>query len=166
MQDKRKRGGMNWGSLVGWLIFLLVIAGGPLYSLLRNAVGGTVALPANLIPLLIGGLVALSVLVSAVRALNNPGRGRGAPGLPTDPSAPRRPPNAAMPPFGGTSTQQRPPIPPAPRSFTMPTSGAPARPPQAPRFEPVLNPTIVALGVLGLLVLGAVGLFVLAGGLP
>ncbi len=85
--DNRKRGGINWSSLIGWVIFILVIAGGPLFNLLRRVLGGAIALPANLsslIPLVIGGLVVLSIVVSAVRALGSTGRAGGAPRLPTD----------------------------------------------------------------------------------
>lgn len=168
-QNKRKRRS-GWSSAVSWLIFLLVIAGGPIYNALRRALGSSVALPTNLVPLLIGGLVGLSILVAAVRALGNSSRVRG-PQLPTDLSAPRRPPNAAMPPFGGAGAPQRPPIPAAPRAFTLPPGSAPtpnppARQPAAPRFEPVINPIILGVGILGLLALGALGLIVLAGGLP
>jgi hypothetical protein len=165
MQDKRKRGGINWSSLIGWLIFLLVIAGAPLYNMLRQALGSTTALPANIIPILIGGLVALSVLVSAVRALGNSNRSNGNTRLPTSMSPPMRTPNTAMPPFGGSS--QRPALPQAPpRAFTMPPSSRPIDQPTAPRFEPVLNPTIVALAVLGLLVLGGAALFLGLGSIP
>jgi len=166
MQNKRKRGGINWSSLVGWLIFLLVIAGAPLYNVLRQVLG-TTALPANLIPILIGGLVALSVLVSAVRALGNTNRSGSDTRLPTSMSPPMRTPNTAMPPFGGAGAPQRPALPTAPpRAFTMPPMSRQAYQPTAPRFEPVLNPTILALGVIGLLILGAAALILGLGSIP
>jgi hypothetical protein len=165
MQNKRKRGGINWSSLIGWLIFLLVIAGAPLYNMLRQVLGSTTTLPTNIIPILIGGLVALSVLVSAVRALGNSNRAGSDTRLPTSMSPPLRTPNSAMPPFGGAP--QRPASPTAsPRAFTMPPGSRPVDQPPAPRFEPVLNPTILALAVLGLLVIGAAALFLGFGGIP
>lgn len=169
MQNKRKRGGINWSSLVGWLIFLLVIAGAPLYNMLRQVVGSTTSLPTNLIPILIGGLVALSVIASAVRALGNTNRAGSDTRLPTSMSPPMRTPNTtpntAMPPFGGAP--QRPAQPMAsPRAFTMPPTSRTADQPAAPRFEPVLNPIIVVLAVLGLIILGAVALFLGIGSIP
>jgi hypothetical protein len=165
MQNKRKRGGVNWSSLIGWLIFLLVIAGAPLYNMLRQALGSTTSLPTNLIPILIGGLVALSVLASVVRALGNTNRAGGDTRLPTSMSPPMRTPNTAMPPFG--AAPQRPALPTAsPRTFTLPPASRSADQPTAPRFEPVLNPTIVVLAVLGLLILGGAALFLGLGSIP
>jgi hypothetical protein len=165
MRDNPKRSRVNWGSLIGWLIFILVIAGGPLYNLLQRTFGGT--LPRNLVPILIGGLVLLSVLVSAVRALGNSVRSRGDVRLPTDVGTPPRPPNMPMPPFAGPArAPQRPSVVPPPRDFVMPARGAPPRLPQSPRFEPVINPTILVLGIMGLLLLGGAALIVFSGGLP
>ena len=153
--DNRKRGGINWSSLIGWVIFILVIAGGPLINLLRRALGGAITLPANLpslIPLVIGGLVVLSIVVSAVRALGSASRAGGAPRLPTNLDLPPRSPST--------------PIPPAmPRSY-MPPSSAPQQRLSAPRFDPVVNPTILVIGILGLLGLGGAALFLLAQGGP
>ena len=60
MQENNKKRGTSWSSAIGWLIFILVVAGGPLLNLLRGALGGVVNLPSNLLPMLIGGLVALT----------------------------------------------------------------------------------------------------------
>jgi len=164
MQNKPKRR-TNWGNLIGWIIFLLVVAGGPLLSMLSSALGRGGSLPRNLVPILIGALVALSVLVSAVRALANSARSRSDTRLPTTMSTPQRPPSAPMPPFGGTQPlpQRRASPPASPRGFTLPPSSAPARLPPAPGFEPVINPTILVLGIVGLIVLGGVALFVFLG---
>jgi len=168
--DNRKRGGINWGSLIGWVIFILVIAGGPLFNLLSRVVGGAITLPANLpglLPIAIGGLVVLSIIVSAVRALGGGNRTGGAPRLPTDLSRPSRPPSAPMPPFGGsTRGPQRSPGTPAPRAFTLPSSSAPQQRLPASRFDPVISPAILTVGILGLLALGGAALFFLAQGGP
>jgi hypothetical protein len=167
--DNRKRGGVNWSSLIGWIIFILVIAGGPLFNLLRSVLGGAIALPANLsglLPIAIGGLVVLSIIVSAVRALGGGNRAGGAPRLPTDMSGSSRPPNAPMPPFGNPRGPLRPPSVPAPRAFSLPSSSAPRQRLPASRFDPVISPAVVAVGIIGLLVLGGAALFFLAQGGP
>ncbi len=177
MDDKKKRR-TNWGSLIGWLIFILVIAGGPILGMLRRALSGVVTLPSNLLLLLIGGLVALSILVSVIRALGSANRSSttrlptgptslpGSMRLPTTSAPP--PSNAPMPPFGGPSGvgPMPPTMPASPRSFTLPQSGAKERLPPPPRFEPIFSPRIVAVGVLGLVALGALALLVLGLNLP
>jgi hypothetical protein len=165
MQERRKRGS-NWSSAIGWLIFILVIAGGPLLNLLRRAFGGVVSLPNNLLPLLIGGLVALSILASVVRAIGSSSRARGDARLPTDAIPPARLPNTAMPPFGGPARPELPGAPLTPRSFVMPASSREPKLPQAPRFEPIVSPTIMLVGVVGVLLLAGAALFVFGVELP
>ncbi|MEO7913147.1 MAG: hypothetical protein ABIV47_26160, partial [Roseiflexaceae bacterium] len=77
MQENNKKRGTSWSSVIGWLIFILVVAGAPLLNLVRSALGGVVNLPANLLPTLIGGLVALSILVSVIRSLAGSRRSPG-----------------------------------------------------------------------------------------
>lgn len=164
--DNRKRGGINWSSLIGWVIFILVVAGGPLLNLLRRALGGAITLPANLtslIPLVIGGLVVLSIVVSAVRALGSASRAGGAPRLPTDLGSPSRAPDTPIAPFGGQRGSLPPPA--TLRSY-MPPSSAPQQRLSTPRFDPVVNPTILVVGILGLLGLGGAALLFLAQGGP
>jgi len=161
--DNRKRGGINWSRLIGWVIFILVIAGGPLLNLLSRTLGGAVALPANLpslIPIAIGGLVVLSIIVSAVRALGGGGRASSVPRMPTDLGGPSRLPPAP------TRGPQRPQSTPAPRAFTMPSSSAPQQRLPATRFDPVISPVVLAIGVIGLLVLGGAALLFFAQGGP
>jgi hypothetical protein len=164
--DNRKRRRFNWSSAIGWLIFLLVIGGRPIISLLRGVFGNTITLPANLpslLPIAIGGLVVLSIVVAALRAIGNATRS-GSPQLPTELGRPARPPSAPMPPFGGTAPRQ-PPATPSPRGFTLPSSSTPQRLP-TPRFDPLLNPLILVIGVVGLIVLGGVALFIFTQGVP
>ena len=155
MQDNKKRR-TSWSSAIGWLIFILVIAGGPLLNFLRGALGGVVNLPANLLPLLIGGLVALSILVSVVRSLGGGQRGQGDTRLPTG--------SAPMPPLAGPTAPRMPP--PGPRAFTMPATSRQASLPPPPRFEPVINPKILAFGIVGALLLAVAGLLLLGLALP
>ncbi|MBK9942400.1 MAG: hypothetical protein IPP13_12380 [Kouleothrix sp.] len=158
MQDRKKKT-FNWGSAIGWVIFVLAIAGGPILNVLRRAFGSSLALPANLLPLLIGGLVALSVLVSVVRSVGRSAQRRGSDTrLPTgtQPTVTSAPPA----PF-----ESRPPPRPAstPSMPSMPRTGAAGevRLPSAPRFEPIISPAILAVGLLGLLVLGGLALVLL-----
>jgi hypothetical protein len=150
MQENNKKRGTNWSSAIGWLIFILVVAGGPLLNLLRSTLGGAINLPANLLPILIGGLVLLSMVVSAVRAMGGSRRNQSDTRLPTS--------TAPMPPFAGPATPRMPP------SIPMPQTYKPAareqRLPTAPRFEPIFNPKIVALGVVGVLVLSGAALLI------
>jgi hypothetical protein len=149
MQEKKKRG-TNWGSAIGWLIFILVVAGGPLLNLLRSALGSTVNLPPNLLPMLIGGLVALSILISVVRSLAGSRRNQSDTRLPTG--------NAPMPPFAGPATPRIPASTPVPQTYRPPARDQQL--PSAPRFEPVLNPKVVALGIVGVLLLVGLALVV------
>jgi hypothetical protein len=148
MQENNKKRGTSWSSAIGWVIFILVVAGGPLLNLLRSALGGAVNLPANLLPILIGGLVALSILVSVVRSVGSSHRSQSDTRLPTG--------NVPMPPFGGPAAPRMPP------STIVPQLGSPAgrdqRLPSAPRFEPVVNPKLVALGIVGVLLLAGAAL--------
>ena len=155
MQENKKRGA-NWSSAIGWLIFILVVAGGPLLNLLRSMLGGVINLPANLVPMLIGGLVALSVLVSVVRSLGGSRRSQRDTRLPTG--------NAPMPPFAGPATPRMPPSTVLPQIYSP--AGREQRLPSAPRFEPVLNPKIVALGIVGVLLLAGAGLLLAGLALP
>ncbi|HEU5099918.1 MAG TPA: hypothetical protein VFU22_12895 [Roseiflexaceae bacterium] len=148
MQENKKRGG-NWSSAIGWLIFILVIAGGPLLNLLRTALGGTINLPPNLLPMLIGGLVALSILVSVLRSVGGSRPRQRDTRLPTG--------SSPLPPFGQPANPViRPSAP--PRPYAPPSIDA--RLPSAPRFEPVINPKILAFGIVGLLVLAGAALLV------
>jgi hypothetical protein len=148
MQENNKKRGASWSSAIGWLIFILVVAGGPLLNLLRTALGGTINLPANLLPMLIGGLVALSILVSIVRSLGGSRRSQGDTRLPTG--------SAPMPPFGGPAAPRMPPSTAVPQSTSI--ASRDQRLPSAPRFEPVINPKILALGVVGVLLLSGAAL--------
>ena len=155
MQENKKRGA-SWSSAIGWLIFILVVAGGPLLNLARSALSGVVTLPANLLPILIGGLVALSILVSVARSLGGSRRGQSDTRLPTG--------NAPMPPFGRPTAQRLPPSTALPQSYSP--AGRNQRLPSAPRFEPVVNPKVLALGIVGVLLLAGAALLLAGFALP
>ena len=150
MQQNNKKRGASWSSAIGWLIFILVIAGGPLLNLLRTALGSTVNLPSNLLPMLIGGLVALSVLVSVVRSVGASRPRQRDTRLPTG--------SPPLPPFAGPAGPAIPPSTSPPRPYLP--AGRDGRLPGAPRFEPVINPKILAFGIVGVLVLAGAALLV------
>jgi hypothetical protein len=150
MQQNNKKRGANWSSAIGWLIFILVIAGGPLLNLLRSALGGAVNLPPNLLPILIGGLVALSVLVSVLRSVGGSRARQSDTRLPTGSMPP--------PPLTGPAGPALPPSASTPRPYTP--SGGDTRLPSPPRFEPVINPKILAVGIVGVLLLSGAALLV------
>ncbi len=156
MQENKKKRGTNWSSAIGWLIFILVVAGGPLLNLLRTALGSTINLPSNLLPMLIGGLVALSILVSVVRSLAGSRRNQSDTRLPTG--------NAPMPPFGGPAVPRMPPSTAASQTYNP--VGRDQRLPSATRFEPVINSKIVVLGVIGVLLLAGAALLLAGFTLP
>jgi hypothetical protein len=156
MQENNKKRGVSWSSAIGWLIFILVVAGGPLLNLLRGALSGVVNFPANLLPILIGGLVALSILVSVVRSLGGSRRSQNDTRLPTG--------NAPMPPFAGPAAQRMPPSTTVPQSYSP--AGRDQRVPSAPGFEPVINPKILALGIVGVLLLAGAALLLAGFALP
>jgi hypothetical protein len=147
----------------------LVIAGGPLFNLLRQALGGVITLPANSVAYLIGGLVALSILVSVVRSIAQSTARRGDTRLPTGtppPSGQPRP-NTAMPPFGGLEPPRLPPTrPPAVSSRSQLGLPGEARPPTAPRFDPIINPPVLIVGLVGLALLCAAALLLWGQALP
>ena len=156
MQENNKKRRNSWSSAIGWLIFILVVAGGPLLNLLRGALGGAVSLPANLLPTLIGGLVALSILVSVVRSLGGSRRSQSDTRLPTG--------NVPMPPFAGPAAPRMPPSSSLPQAYSP--AGREQRLPSAPRFEPVINPKIVAIGIVGVLLLAGAALLLAGYALP
>jgi hypothetical protein len=155
MQEKKKRG-VSWSSAIGWLIFILVVAGTPLLNMLRSALAGIVNLPANLMPMLIGGLVALSILVSVIRSLGGSRRSQSDTQLPTT--------TAPMPPFAGPSAQHMPPSTSVPQPYSPPVRDQ--RLPSPPRFEPVLNPKIVGIGIVGVLLLAGAAVLLAGFALP
>ncbi|MEN9935239.1 MAG: hypothetical protein RLZZ387_1818 [Chloroflexota bacterium] len=169
MSEKKGRGA-GWSSAIGWVIFVLVMAGGPILRAVQNALGGGVQLT-NLLPYIVGGLVLLSFVASAVKALGRRG-GDAGPRMPdrVGPSLPERadmsPPIQPMPPFGGElGLPQMPQLPPSP-SYPARRVAEREYVPQVPRFEPVFSPGVLGIGVLGLIALGGAALLVLGGGTP
>ncbi|MEI7645985.1 MAG: hypothetical protein WCJ55_17080 [Chloroflexales bacterium] len=134
MEPKRKRsGGNNW---VGMVIFLVLAFGSPLAriisSLIFQSIGVTVS--SNVLAI---GLVTLIVLAVAVAAIGSALRGTGRINT-------------------GSATQ----LPPGPT--TPPQIGVPTQFPGSPRFEPVINPRILTIGIVGLIIFGGVFLAILA----
>lgn len=159
--NNRKQGKSKWSSVLGWLIFGLVIAWGPISRLLSQLFGG--ALPSNLFPLIMGGLVILSIVVPAVAALLGKSRLRNDERLPTDPPSQRSRPKPSTPPF---QAPREPTVPaPSPQAFVLPRRSASQLPPP-PQFEPLINPKLLALGLVGIILLGGLALVLFLPSLP
>jgi hypothetical protein len=162
MTPERKRKNPDISSLIGWAIFILVIAGGPIVRGLQNFLGGGVQI-GNLLPYLIGGLVLLSVVVSVVRGLAGRGERARLPDHGGPPVQPQPTMTQPMPPFGGELGLPQ--FPPAYRDLSSPrTRQESSALPRPPRFEPIVSPGLLVFGLFGALALGGAALFVF--GLP
>lgn len=168
--QQRGRSRNGW---IGWLIFIVFVFGGrflpPLASWLSQATGLAIS-PA----MLIAGVVGLAVVASLVGSLTRQaGQFRSS-------NETRLP----LPPMMSPPTSGEPPVIMAPRSSQPPaaarlpaTTTELSRPrlpsgeqqlPGPPQFEPIIDPRILAFGVLGVLIFGAFLLVTLyvAGVLP
>jgi hypothetical protein len=133
--------------MLGWAIFVLALAGGPLITAFQSATG--IRVPQFTLP----GLIALLMLANAARAFV---RVRG--GDQRD--------VAPLPPVAGNSPFPRyePTLPPSatgvptPEQAGMPTDVRPET--FAPRLEPIVNWPLMLVGGVGVLALVALGLFV------
>lgn len=128
MNDQPPKRKSPWSSLLSLLVFVLVVAGRPLASLvnqLLNSGGGvSTSIPwPSLIPFAVGALVIGGAVVVIARAIGGAASGSQ---LPTQ--APYR-------------LSRSDPLVPAP-----------------PRFDPVISPVIVLVGIIGLLVIGGIAL--------
>lgn len=158
MNNERRRRPNNWGSVISFLIFLLFIAGRPLLNLINQLPGVNLGSVTSLLPLLIGGLVLISIIVSVVRAVGGSARRSGDTRLPTSPApASSGRASAPMPPFGGPSAPSR--------SVEPPIQSGSYMPP-APQFEPLINPVVLIVGIVGVVLLGGLALFVLGQSFP
>ncbi len=155
----KKKNDFNW---VGILIFLLLILGpqiGRVVSHLVSSIsGGTVAIgTSSVLPLLIGGLVAITMLVVVGQAVRNVSR-RGESRLPTSMSPPstmrNNLPRPSSTPYGQSS---QPPT--ARRQRALDQRGFETRQqhlPKPPKFEPIISGKVLIIGVLGLLLLAVI----------
>lgn len=164
MDNREQSKKPNWGSLIGWLIFFLVIAGGPLLNALQGALGGAVRIPSGMLPLIILGLVILSAIVSVLRAIG--GRGEN------ERASSRMPTYGAQAPFDTTPYMPQTPFDAAPHlpSSLPQTYHSPRGKSEiehsAPRFDPVISPLGIAAGVIGMIVLAGVALVVFGAFIP
>lgn len=167
MQDpsgQSKKRGFNIGNWAGVVIFLMVAFGSqilpPLARLITQITGIPISSGTLLAIVLVGAIVIpmfLSVLRSALR-----GAQRNDTRLPTDvPPVVRRetitpPPLPPSPPYGRVA----PPPPPKLEQYRADSDYTSQRLPNAPQFEPIINPKVLGFGVLGaLFLLGAFGAF-------
>jgi|HigsolmetaAR202D_1030399.scaffolds.fasta_scaffold18043_4 hypothetical protein len=149
-EENERRSDINWGSVISWLIFFLVLAGGPLLNMVRRIFGGAIALPAqlpSLIPLAILGLVVLSIAISAIRALGEVRVKRSQPSFPR-PESIEMPDSTFSMPWGDTYIPQ--PRPDIPQRLSSTRNTPPLT---APRFDPIIPPLVLTLGLIGLVAL-------------
>lgn len=150
------------GGWIGWLIFIFVVFGSRFLPPLANWLSQLTGLNIT-VPMLIGAVVILAVVGSVGSSLaRQAGRARSA--------GDTRLPTTLSPPSPSTSSRPaappRPVAPPRPTqlpSSSLPRSRLPSgeqRLPGPPRYEPIIDPRILAFGIVGLLVLG--GFFFLA----
>ena len=166
MQQQRRRGGSN---VIGWVIFILIIFGSRLLPPLANWLSQATGIQIST-GMLLGGLVILFMVVSVasslVRSAARVGRSSET-SLPTGPLPPptinnpptvNRPPTTTrMPPTSGMPSSSN--LPRLPQA-NMPNAQKP--PSNAPRFDPVIDPRILTIGVVGLIFFGVVFFIVLA----
>ena len=141
MQQRRRS---DVGSWLSWLIFLLLIFGSRFLPPVANWLAQTTGLPITT-PMLIGALVMLSIVVSLIGSVTRRGE------QPREPL--ERPPTLPTPP------PDRPPAsPPLPPPSVKTTGGlrdmGPQSMPQPPRFEPIMSPRMLLVGIIGLVFIG------------
>lgn len=147
----------KWTSLLGWAIFGLVLAGGPIINVIQSITG--LRLPSFTLPV----LIALLMLISAVTSIGRVARGdqRNVPPLPPAVAG------SILPRFGSNPSNVPTPRAPAPPIMPFPADAIP--PPidrtkdlGAPRFEPIVNLPLILLGAAGLIVLGLAAFVIFA----
>lgn len=173
--QRSRRSGSSW---IGWLIFVFLVFGvrflPPVAAWLSQVTGLTIT-----VPMLIIAVVVLSVVVSIVSALAGSMNQSGSdePGMPSSPpQAPSSPRSRSLPKAPTPPTASAPPRASSPWPTTTPGSGLPrARLPSGqqqlpgpPRFEPIIDPRILGIGIVGLVLLGGLALllFFMSGALP
>lgn len=157
MQRKRKQGG--FGSAIGWIVFAVIVAGGPLLNALQSILG--IRIPSYVLP----AIVALAVLASVIASVAKTLGGTRQPGdmrYPTPEATPPvvQRPIAPMPPFGGEMSA---PIwiPPQPDAAEAQDRRSFVPPVQAPRFEPMFPGIAVLVGIVGLIALAGLAVVLL-----
>ncbi|MEI6775678.1 MAG: hypothetical protein WCK70_02130 [Chloroflexales bacterium] len=138
MEPKRKRSsGNNW---IGMVIFLVIAFGSPVSKFITSLIFQTTGqlVSSNILAI---GMVTLIVLAVAVSAIGAAVRGTGNINTGSDTRLP-----------SGLPT------PPPTMSAGQPTSPFPG----SPRFEPMINPRILAVGIIGLVLFGGIFLAILS----
>lgn len=156
------RGSTGW---IGWLIFILIVFGSRFLPPLANWLSQVTGLPVTM-PMLIGGLVILIVVISLGSSLMRQvdrARSTSDTRLPTTLS----PPSSRATRLDAPSRSMQLP----PTSSGLPRPRLPSgeqRLPSPPRYEPIIDPRILAFGIIGLLFLGGFFLLLLlfAGSTP
>jgi hypothetical protein len=150
IMQKNRRSGNGW---IGWLIFIFLVFGSRFLPPVANWLTQVTGLPIST-PILVAVLVGLVVVVSIVNSVVQAGSRNSSPNetsLPTGlpPSTPQKPmPPSRTPTLPSPSSSGR-----VPR--IRPPSGE-SRMPGPPRFEPIIDPRILAFGIIGLVIFGGI----------
>jgi hypothetical protein len=156
MQQNRRGGGSGW---FGWIIFLFLIFGTRFLPPVANWLSQVTGLSITP-PLIIAAVVVLGVVISvgsSILQTVNQSRNAGDTRLPTGmpPSSPpppmSPPPSARIPP---PSTRIPPPM--SSRSSLGHKGMGQPQLPRPPRFEPIIDPRILAFGVIGLIAMSII----------
>lgn len=158
MEQNRQSGGSGW---IGWVLFFVLIFGSRFAPPVANWLSQTTGLPIT--PNGLMGTVAVLYIASLVLGpvigmfLRNLGGGSGDTANPSLPSSTPMPGQASQAPFPSSpppssSLPKQPPV-----RLPPPTS---AKTPGAPRWEPIIDPRILVVGIIGVVLFG--GFFLLA----
>ena len=160
MERKRKQG--RGGSAIGWIVFAVIVAGGPLLNALQSILG--IRIPSFVLPAIVALAVLASVVGSLVKAFGNGTRQPGDMRYPMPEETPPivQRPITPMPPFGGELSAPVW-IPPQsdPAEQHSGDRRAPVPPVLAPRFEPVISGIAILVGIVGLIALAGLAVILL-----
>lgn len=156
---KKKADGMNW---VGTLFFILLIFGQPIARFLSNLTGHAIS-SSVILPLLFGALALITVVSFVMRGLSGLTEEQQSTPLPRSSSPPVSKPRPKPSSFTSTSPYNKSRA--SSSSFTSTTdlrklssrSGMGSQKlPGPPQFEPIIDPRVLVLGIVGLILLGGV----------
>lgn len=156
--EQNKRGSNNW---IGFVIFFVLVLGSrifpPLASWLTQVSGVPISSTMIYGVVVVLGLI-LPVVVSAISSVRLPGGG-GDTRLPTQPGSPIKLDQPPMPverlPDWARPNEVKQ-LGPPPSVSPLPSWTQPKLPMGQPQFEPIINPRVLTIGVIGLICFGLI----------
>ncbi|WP_322496263.1 hypothetical protein [Chloroflexus sp.] len=150
---EQRRRGSGW---IGWLVFLLFILGPSILPPLARWLTQQTGVPIGTTELFIA-LIVLMVVISVIfGALRQSSEGGGRPSMPEE-NDPFSIPSAQgevfrLPSANPDEVFRMPPPPPEPPRMPASSTNLPG----APRFEPIIDPRILTIGIIGVVFIGLV----------